>query len=89
MTTIAYLLLKFKSMIKIPIVTNQTFFPIVTFSRIIFFAYINSIVIQHSLHIIFKKTFSSFVCLQFYKHSCLNILADNIFSHIQVKNQQK
>ena len=89
MTTIAYLILKFKSMIKIPIVTNQTFFPIVTFSRIIFFAYINSIVIQHSLHIIFKKTFSSFVCLQFYKHSCLNILADNIFCHIQVKNQQK
>ena len=27
-----------------------------------------------------------FVYLQFYKHNCLNILVDNIFSHKQVKN---
>ena len=31
----------------------------------------------------------SFVCLQFYNHNCLNILADNISCRIQVKNQQK
>ena len=29
----------------------------------------------------------SFVCLQFYKHSCLNILGGNICFRIQVKNQ--
>ena len=29
----------------------------------------------------------SIVCLQFYKHGCLNILAGNIYFHIQVKNQ--
>ena len=28
-----------------------------------------------------------FVCLQFYKHNCLNIFEDNICFHIQIKNQ--
>ena len=31
----------------------------------------------------------SFACLQFHKHNCLNILADNIYFLGQVKNQYK
>ena len=41
--------------------------------------------------LIFLKDFNQdklqFVCLQFYKHSCLNILAGNIWFGIQAKNQ--
>ena len=47
MTTIAYRIFKFESVIKKSIVTNHTFFAVVTFSKINSFAYINSIVIQH------------------------------------------
>ena len=31
----------------------------------------------------------SFACLQIHMHSCLNQIADNIYSHEQVKNQFK
>ena len=44
--TIAYRILKFDSMIKKPIVTNDIFLTSITF-RINSFVYINSIVIKH------------------------------------------
>ena len=47
MTTVTDRMLKFKRIIKKPIVANIKFFTDVTFSRIISFAYINSFVIQH------------------------------------------
>ena len=47
MTTIAYKILKFESIIKKPIMTSYAFFTIVAFSKINSFAYINSIVIQN------------------------------------------
>ena len=37
----------------------------------------------------FHEDNMSFVCLQFYKHNCLKILADNISPYIQAKNQYK
>ena len=45
-SNIANRILKFKPMIKKPIMTNHTFFAVVTFSKISSFADINSIVIQ-------------------------------------------
>ena len=47
MTTIAYRILKFESMIKKAVMANHTLFGVVTFSNINSFAYINSIVTQH------------------------------------------
>ena len=47
MTTIAYRILKFESMIKKPIVKNHAFFTPITFSCNNPFAYINYILIQH------------------------------------------
>ena len=47
MTSIAYRILKFESMIKKPIVTNHASFTFITFSRINSFVYISSIVIEH------------------------------------------
>ena len=32
---------------------------------------------------------ASFGCLYFYKHNCINIVADNICFHKDAKNQQK
>ena len=47
MKTIVYRILKFESIIKKAIVANHAFFAVVTVSKINFFAYISSIVIQH------------------------------------------
>ena len=47
MTIIAYRSLKFEPMIKKETVANHAFFAVVTFSKISYFAYINSIIIQH------------------------------------------
>ena len=47
MTTITYIILKFESVIKKPIVANHVFFAVVTFNKINYFASINSMVIQH------------------------------------------
>ena len=81
-------LLKYQS-----VVVKYTFLAIITFRKI------NSSVIQHLLDtfIKIKKTKQSekdchqdnlpFVCLQFCKHNCLNILASNICFHKRVKNQ--
>ena len=44
MTTIAYRIFKYEYVIKKP---NHTFFAVVTFSKTNFFAYINSVIIQH------------------------------------------
>ena len=82
MTTITYIILKVESMIKKPIVANHTFFAVVTFNKISSFAYINSIIIAFILSNLqkdFHQDDLPFTCLQFYKHNCLNILADNIF----------
>ena len=74
-------ILKLEFIIKKEIVTNHAFFAVVTFSRIIFFDYINSIVLQLTMSNL-QKDFHhdnlSFVCLQFYEQNYLNILADNI-----------
>ena len=96
MTTIAYIILKFESMIKKPITANHTFFTVVTFSSftscfINSLAYISSIVFMALIIFNLEKDFRQdnlpFVCLQFYKHNFLNILAGNICFRIQVKNQ--
>ena len=47
MTTIVYKILKFETMIKKLIMTNHAFFAAITFSRINYFVYIDSIIIQH------------------------------------------
>ena len=47
MTTITNGILKFEPMIKIPMMTNHTFFTVITFSYINSFTEINYIVIQH------------------------------------------
>ena len=86
MTTNAYIILKFESIIKKPIVANHTFFTSIAFSKINSFAYINSIVIRN-LQKDFYQVNLSFVYLQFYKHNYLNILAEDICFRIQVKNQ--
>ena len=57
-----YIVLKFKSVIKKQIMTNYTFFTVVTFSKITSFSHINSIIIQHLLYLIFKKIFIKFIC---------------------------
>ena len=46
MTTIANKILKFESMIKKTIITNNTFVTVVTFSKINSYAYINYFLIQ-------------------------------------------
>ena len=47
MTAIANIMLKFQPILKKTIMTNHTFFAVVTFRKISYFAYTNSIVIQH------------------------------------------
>ena len=47
MTTIANIILKFQPMLKKSIMTNHTIFAVATFSKISYFVYTNSIVIQH------------------------------------------
>ena len=47
MVTIINKILKFKTVIKKPILANYAFFTVITFSNINPFAYISSIVIQH------------------------------------------
>ena len=83
MTTIAYRILTFESMIKKPVMANYAFFAIVTFSKF----NSNTSFITSNLQKDFHQDNLSFVSLQFYKHNCLNILASNICFHIQVKNQ--
>ena len=68
-TTIAYRVLKFESMIKEPIVGSHTFFAVVTFSKINSFAYINSnrntaFIISNPQNVFYLDNLS-FVCLQF------------------------
>ena len=46
MTTIAYIILKFESVIKKPIMANSTLFAVVTFRKINSSAYITSITMQ-------------------------------------------
>ena len=58
MATITNMILKFKPMVKKPKVTNHAFFTLITFSWIISFTYINSIVI-HPFIKIKKLTFIS------------------------------
>ena len=91
MATIPYRILKFESMSKKPISASHTFFAVLTFSKINSSAYNkfyrNTAFIicnpQKHLH----QDNLSFVCLQFYKRSCLIILHGNICCHIQVNNQ--
>ena len=88
MTTIAYRILEFESIIKKLIITNHKFFAVATFSKISSFTCINSIAIQHlifnKIHIIsnlqkdFRQNNLSFACLQFYEHKNVNILPGNI-----------
>ena len=89
MTTIAYRILKFESIIKKPVMANYTSFAVVTSSKINSFAYISSIVIKRlsNLQKYFHQDILAFACLHFYKHNCLNILEGNIGCRMQVKNQ--
>ena len=91
MTTITYIILKFESVIQKPIVTNYAFFAVVTFSKInsLYQFYRNTGLITSSLQKDFHQDNLSFVCLQFHKHNCLNILADNISSRIRVKKSRE
>ena len=80
-------ILIFKSIIENPVVTNHTFFTVITFWKINSFAYINSIVktfTKPNLHQSQKdchQNNKSFGRIQFYKDSCLYILASNICCH--------
>ena len=49
--------------------------------------YRNIAFIIYNLQKDFHQDNLSFVCLQFYKHDCLSILAFKICFHIKVKNQ--
>ena len=89
MATIACRILKFKSVIKKPLVTNPTFFTSITLSRINSFAYINyeihlSKYNFHQFQKDFRQDNLSFASLQLYKHNCLNLLAGNNFFRKQV-----
>ena len=53
---------------------NHAFFAIATFSKINSFAYITSIVAQHS-----HQVYLLFLCVEFYKHNDLNIIAKQYF----------
>ena len=55
MATIANKFLKFKPMIKLPIVANYTFFTAITFSNINSLIKINSIVIYHFIRTIHQN----------------------------------
>ena len=75
MTAIEYRILKFEYVIEKPVVATHTFFAVATFSKI------SSFVIS-DLQKDFNQDNLSVVCLQFYKHNSLNILAINICFHI-------
>ena len=81
MTTIAYRILKFETTIKRPNMTNHTFVTAVTFSKI----YRNSAFVIPNLQNHFHQDNLSFVCLQFYKHSCVNILASKFVFRFRQK----
>ena len=51
--------------------------------------YRNTTFVISNLQKDFHQDNLSFVFLQIYKYNCLNILADNISCHKQVKNQWK
>ena len=95
MTDITDRMQKFESIIKKPIATSHKLFAGVAFSRINSFTYINSFVIPfiRANPIQFQKDCYQdnllFACLQFFKHSCLNMFAGNICFHKQVKNREK
>ena len=68
MTTIKDRMLQFKSMIKKAIVTNHTFFAVITFSRINFFAFSrlsfsNTTFIRSYLNQFQKIVINSVICL--------------------------
>ena len=94
LATITYRIMKFKPVIKKPIMINYTFFTVITFSNHQFLClnqfYRNAAFMRPNLYQ-FQKNFhqdnQSLACLQCYKHNCLNILAGNICFCKQVKNQ--
>ena len=91
MTKITDGMLKFKPIIKKPIMASHKFFAAVTFSRINSFpSAIQTYLLKANFHR-FRKDFHQdnppFLCLQFYKHNCLDIHATNICFCTQVKNQ--
>ena len=88
MTTIAYRISKFDSMIKNPIVTNYGFLTSITFSRISFLYQFcrNTSFTRSNLQKDCYQDNLPFVFSQFYRDNCKNILAGNIGS-MQVKNQ--
>ena len=78
MTTIAYRILKFESMIKKLIVANHAFFTAITFSKINSFAYINSIVIYHS----YTSKESTEITVKFYIHY-------HLLAHLSYESQYR
>ena len=93
--TIVYIILKFKSLIKKPIVTNHVLFDGVTFSNNWFLClyqfYRNTAFLISNLD--FHQSNQSFAYLQFYKHSFLNIRGGNSYlpysSKESIKWQEK
>ena len=93
MATLTKIILKFKPIVKIPIVVNHAYFTVFTLSWTNSFAYISSIILQqlYDSFIEIKKVNLyqsqkdfhqrnlSFACVQFFKHNCLNALLGNIF----------
>ena len=84
MTTNAYGILKFESMIKKGIVTNHAVFAVAFLGLHQFYRTAEFI---SNLQKDFPLDNLSIVCLRFYMHNSLKILEDNISCHIKVKNQ--
>ena len=85
MANIAYRILKFESMIKKPIMANHVSF-MHQFLRLYQF-FRNTVFIRYYFQKDCHQDNLSFVCFQFYKQNCLNILEGNICFLIQAKSQ--
>ena len=90
MTTTAYIILKYESVIRKPIMANHTFFAFVVLQDHLlrlYELYRLAAFVVFNLQKNFHQDNLPFVCFQFYKDNCLNILVGNICFLIQVKNQ--
>ena len=90
MTTIAYRILQFEFMIKNdsgkPYILHCYYFWDNQFLRLYQLS-CNTAFVIFNLRKDFQQDNLSFVCLQFYRQNCLNILAGNTCFHIQAKDQ--
>ena len=87
--TIAYIILKFESMIKRKINGKSYIFNFWQDQLCLRQFYCNTAFVISNLEKGFHQDNLSFSCLKFYKHNCLNVLAGQISFYTQVKNQLK